>query len=48
MAVDRITAVRQRRSLTKDQIDTLAAWADKGAKPGEPKDAPAPRQFLEG
>jgi hypothetical protein len=36
------------RSLNQDQIDTLAAWADKGAKPGEPKDAPAPRQFLEG
>src|SRR5436190_11203083 len=35
------------RSLTKEQIDTLAAWADKGAKPGEPKDGPAARQFVE-
>src|ERR1700694_5160579 len=32
----------------KNQIATPAAWANKGAKPGEPKDAPAPRQFLEG
>jgi len=36
------------RSLSKEQIDTLAAWADKGAKQGDPKDAPAPRAFLEG
>jgi hypothetical protein len=36
------------RSLTQDQIDTLAAWADKGAKEGNPKDAPAPRKFEEG
>src|SRR3954463_10560920 len=36
------------RSLSKDQIDTLVAWADKGAKPGDAKDAPAPRQFMEG
>ena len=36
------------RSLTKEQIDTLAAWADKGAKQGDPKEAPAPRAFVEG
>jgi hypothetical protein len=36
------------RSLTKDQIDTLAAWAEHGAKEGNAKDAPAPRQFEEG
>jgi len=36
------------RSLSREQIDTLAAWADKGAKQGDPKDAPAPRAFLEG
>src|SRR4051794_6457683 len=36
------------RSLSKEQIDTLAAWADKGAKPGDAKDAPAPRAFVEG
>jgi hypothetical protein len=36
------------RSLTKDQIDTLAAWADKGAKEGNAKDAPPARKFLDG
>ena len=36
------------RSLTKDQIDTLVAWAEKGAKEGNAKDAPAPRKFEEG
>src|SRR5262249_35589332 len=36
------------RSLTKDQIDTLVAWAEKGAKEGNAKDAPPLRQFEEG
>ena len=36
------------RSLTKNEIDTLAAWADHGAKEGSAKDAPPPRQFEEG
>jgi hypothetical protein len=36
------------RSLTKEQIDILAAWADHGAKEGNPKDAPAPQHFEEG
>jgi hypothetical protein len=36
------------RSLTKEQIDTLTAWAEHGAKEGNPKDAPAPRRFEEG
>jgi hypothetical protein len=36
------------RSLTKEEIDTLTAWADRGAKEGNPKDAPAPRRFEEG
>src|SRR5438046_302086 len=36
------------RSLTKEQIDTLSAWAEHGAKEGNAKDAPAPRHFEEG
>jgi len=27
---------------------TLLAWVDEGAKEGNPKDAPAPREFSEG
>jgi hypothetical protein len=36
------------RSLDQSEIDTLVAWADGGAPEGDPKDAPAPRQFVEG
>ena len=36
------------RSLSKDEIEVLMAWADAGAPAGDPKDAPAPRQFPEG
>src|ERR1700736_1356118 len=36
------------RSLTKQEIDTLVAWVDGGAKEGDPKDAPAPRKFVDG
>jgi hypothetical protein len=36
------------RSLSQAEIDTLVAWADGGAKEGDPKDAPAPRQFVDG
>ncbi len=36
------------RSLSQKDIDTLVAWVDGGAKEGNPKDAPAPRQWLEG
>src|SRR5271163_3849849 len=36
------------RSLTKAELDTLAAWADTGAAAGRPADAPAPRTFVEG
>jgi hypothetical protein len=36
------------RSLTQAEIDTLVAWVDGGAKEGNPKDAPAPRKFIEG
>lgn len=35
-------------SLTQREIDTLAAWADGGAREGDPKDAPKAREFLEG
>ena len=33
------------RSLTDDEIATLAAWADTGAPQGNPADMPRPRQF---
>jgi hypothetical protein len=36
------------RSLSQAEIDTLVAWADGGAKEGNPKEAPAPRQFVDG
>src|SRR5262252_5143343 len=36
------------RSLTQEQIDLLAAWADGGAKEGNPKEAPKPRTWMEG
>jgi hypothetical protein len=36
------------RSLSQKDIATLAAWSDQGAPQGDPKDAPAPLQFLEG
>jgi hypothetical protein len=36
------------RSMPQQDIDTLVAWADTGAKEGNPKDAPAPRTFIEG
>jgi Copper type II ascorbate-dependent monooxygenase, C-terminal domain len=36
------------RSLSQPEIDTIIAWVDGGAKEGDPKDAPAPRQFVEG
>jgi|CZKS01.1.fsa_nt_gi hypothetical protein len=36
------------RSLSQHEIDTLIAWIDGGAKEGDKKDAPQPRQFAEG
>jgi mono/diheme cytochrome c family protein len=36
------------RSLSKQEIDTLIAWADGGAKEGDSKDAPKPLAFVEG
>jgi len=36
------------RSLSETEISTLVAWSDQGAAHGDPKDAPAPLQFLEG
>src|ERR1700730_13202919 len=35
-------------SLSQHEIDTLIAWIDGGAKAGDPKDAPQPRQFADG
>jgi hypothetical protein len=36
------------RTLSQAEVDTLAAWADSGAKEGNPKDAPKPVNFVEG
>lgn len=36
------------RSLSRQEIETLVAWVDGGAKEGDLKDAPPPRQFTEG
>ncbi|MBX7221188.1 MAG: ascorbate-dependent monooxygenase [Blastocatellia bacterium] len=33
------------RILSKDQVETLARWADAGAPEGDPKDLPAPKDF---
>jgi hypothetical protein len=36
------------RSLSQPEIDMLAAWAKAGAPPGDPKDAPPPRDWPRG
>lgn len=36
------------RRLSKDEMETLAAWVDGGAMEGDPKDAPKPLSFAEG
>jgi hypothetical protein len=36
------------RSLSREEIDTLVAWADGGAREGDPSEAPKPAQFAEG
>jgi mono/diheme cytochrome c family protein len=36
------------RRLTDRQIETIVAWVDGGAREGNPADAPAPPQFVEG
>src|ERR1700737_4590306 len=35
-------------SLSQHEIDTVVAWVDAGAPLGDPKDMPAPKQFVEG
>ncbi len=35
-------------SLSSHDVQTLAAWVDAGAPLGDPKDMPAPKQFVEG
>jgi len=41
-------AFRNNRSLSRAEIDTLVAWADSGAREGDPKDAPPAKEFLTG
>src|SRR6266851_8751552 len=36
------------RALSQSDINTLVAWVDSGAPFGDPKDMPAPKQFVEG
>jgi len=36
------------RQLTPEQVRTLVSWAEGGALEGDPKDKPAPKQFLDG
>ena len=36
------------RSLSQPEIDTLVSWVDGGAQEGDPKDAPAPVQWVDG
>jgi thiol-disulfide isomerase/thioredoxin len=36
------------RKLSEQEIATLAAWVDGDTPEGDPRDAPAPRQFVEG
>ncbi len=36
------------RSLTKQEIETITAWVDQGSKEGDAKDAPAPKEWIEG
>src|SRR5579862_8561481 len=36
------------RSLSQVEIDTIVAWVDGGAVEGNPKDAPPPREFIDG
>ena len=36
------------RSMTQKEIETVVAWVDGGAKEGDPKDAPKPREFFTG
>jgi mono/diheme cytochrome c family protein len=35
-------------SLSPKEIETLAAWADSGAREGDSREAPPPRQFVDG
>jgi len=39
---------RNERRLTDQEIATLSAWAESGAPEGDAKDAPPPRQFVDG
>ncbi len=41
-------AFHNERKLTEAQIRTLATWVDSGTPEGDPRDAPPPRQFVEG
>ena len=50
-AVVRRSAVRaffERPLPRKQEIDTIAAWVDSGAKEGDRKDAPKPKEFYDG
>ncbi len=39
------TEFSNERRLTQEEIDTLVSWVASGARPGDPADSPAPREF---
>ena len=41
-------AYRNDPSLSEPELETLIAWIDAGAPEGHPKDAPTPREFVDG
>ncbi len=41
-------AFHNERKLTDKELETLTAWADGGTPEGDPKDAPKPREFVDG
>lgn len=48
--IDKAVGIQQfanDRSLTDEQIDTIARWVDAGAPKGDPKDMPPPKQFAD-
>ncbi len=36
------------RTMSRQELETIAAWVDGGAKEGDPKDAPKPKEWVEG
>ncbi len=43
-----LSEFRNDPTLSDEEIQTLVAWADTGATEGDRRDAPAPREFVDG